>query len=99
MANLPNLIATDVAALQEDELQFVTRQLEKTRQEKESLSMENGTFKVINEELKKQLNEKNKLLEEKDKELVKLRGKLESAEKRLTDIDNFDLVCLIYFTL
>ena len=102
MANLPNLIATDVAALQDDEFQSITRQLDETRQEKDSLTMENGTLKLINEELKKLLDQKNKLLSEKDnllgekdKEIDELRGKLLSAEKRLNEIDNFDLVCLL----
>ena len=95
MANLANLIASDVAALQNNELQLITRQLDKARDE-------NVTLKLINEELKKLLDQKNKLLSEKDnllgekdKEIDELRGKLLSAEKRLNEIDNFDLVCLL----
>ena len=106
MANLPNLIATDVAALQDDELQSITRKLDETLKEKDSLTMENGTLKLINEELKKLLDEKNKLLEEKDKlleekenELDKLCGKLKAAEDRLNEISNFDLVCVFYCRL
>ena len=95
MADLPNIIASEVAGLQDGELQNIARQLDKARDE-------NVTLKLINEELKKQLDQKNKLLSkkdnllaEKDKELDELRGKLQSAEKRLNEIDNFDLVCLL----
>ena len=41
MANLPNVIVTDVADLQESEIHKITQKLEETQNEKEMLKREN----------------------------------------------------------
>ena len=55
MANLPNIIASEVAGLQDGELHNIARQLEESRRENESLIKENAALKLVNEELKKKL--------------------------------------------
>lgn len=55
MADLPNIIASEVAGLQDGELQNIARQLEESRRENESLIKENAALKLVNEELKKKL--------------------------------------------
>ena len=55
MANLPNIIVSEVAGLQDGELQNIARQLEESRRENESLIKENAALKLVNEELKKKL--------------------------------------------
>ena len=52
MANLPNIIVNEVAGLQDGELETITRQLNETRRENESLIIENSALKLVNEELK-----------------------------------------------
>ena len=91
MANLPNIIASEVAGLQDGELQTITRQLEGTRRENESLIIENSALKLVNGESKKQL-------EEKDTELVELRGKLQAADeehRELQELGSLNAVCFL----
>ena len=55
MANLPNIIVSEVAGLQDGELQNIVRQLEESPKENKSLIKENAALKLVNEELKKKL--------------------------------------------
>ena len=91
MANLPNTIASEEAGLQDGELQTITRQLNETRRENESLIIENSALKLVNDELKKQFQEK-------DKELVELRGKLQAADeehRELQELGSLNAVCFL----
>ena len=81
MANLPNVIVTDVADLQESEIQIITRKLEEARNEKEMLKRENEVLKLVNQQLTTQLDEKTKQLDSKEKEVEQLRRELQASEE------------------
>ena len=81
MANLPDVIVTDVADLQESEIHKITQKLEETQNEKQMLKRENEALKLVNEQLTTQLNEKTKQLESKEKEVEQLRLELQASEK------------------
>ena len=80
MANLPNIVAANVAILQEGELQMITRKLEESRKENETLKRVNEALKLLNEQLTTQLDEKNKHLVTKDEEAQLLRRELQACE-------------------
>ena len=69
MANLPNVIVTDVADLQESEMQKITQKLEETQNEKEMLKRANEAFKLVNQQLSTQHNEKTKQLDSNENEV------------------------------
>ena len=81
MANQPNVIVTDVADLQESEIQTITQKLEETQYEKEMLKRENETLKLVNQQLTTQLNKKTKQLDSKEKEVEQLRRKLKASDE------------------
>ena len=66
MANLPNVIVTDVADMQESQIQKITQKLEETQNEKEMLKRKNEALKLVNQQLTTQLNVKTKQLESKE---------------------------------
>ena len=80
MANLPNVIVTDIADLQESEIHKITQKLEETKNEKKMLKRENEALKLVNEQLTTQLNEKTKQLDSKEKEVEQLRRELQACE-------------------
>ena len=80
MANLPNVIVTNVADLQESEIQTVTRKLEEMQKEKEMLKRENEALKLVNQKLTTQLDEKTKQLNSNEKEVEQLRRELQASE-------------------
>ena len=82
MANLPNVIVTDVADLQKSEIHKITQKLEKTKNEKEMLKRENEALKLVNEQLTTQLNEKTKQLNSKEKKVEKLRRELQASDEK-----------------
>ena len=75
------MIVTDVADLQESEIQTITRKLEQTRNEKEMLKQENEALKLVNQQLTTQLNEKTKQLDSKEKEVEQLRYELQASKE------------------
>ena len=81
MANLPNLIVTDVADLQESEIHKITKKLEETQNEKEMLKRENEVLKLMNQQLTTQLTEKTKQLDSKEKEVQQLRRELQASNE------------------
>ena len=81
MANLPDVIVTDVADLQESEIHKITQKLEETQNEKEMLKRENETLKLVNEQLTTQLNEKNKQLLSTQKEVEQFRRELQDSDE------------------
>ena len=81
MANLPNVIVTDVDDLQESEIHKITQKLEETQNEKEMLKRENEALKLVNEQLTTQLTEKTKQLDSKEKEVEQLRRELQASDK------------------
>ena len=96
MANLPNVIVTDVADLQESEIHKITQKLEETQNEKEMLKRENEALKLVNQQLTTQLDEKNKQLDSKEKEVEQLRRELQAcdsgrvlAERQQADFNAF----------
>ena len=83
------MIVADVAALQENELQTVTRQLDELRKENDELKKQNKALKDANQELTTQL-------ESKDKEVQQLRSEFEScetgrvhAERQMAELNTF----------
>ena len=56
MAYLPNVIVTDVADLQESEIQTITQKLEETQNEREIRKRENEALTLVNQQLTTQLN-------------------------------------------
>ena len=81
MANLPNVIVTDVADLQESKIHKITQKLEETQNEKEMLKRENEALKLVNEQLTTQLNEKTKQLDSKEKEVKQMRRELQASDE------------------
>ena len=81
MANLPNVIVTDVADLQESEIHKITQKLEETQNEKEMLKRENEALNLVNEQLTTQLNDKTKQLDSKEKEVEQLRLELQASKQ------------------
>ena len=79
MANLYNMIVTDVADLQESEIQTITRKLEETRNEREMLKLENNALKLVNQQLTTQLDDKLKQLDSKEKEVEQFRHELRAC--------------------
>ena len=58
MANLPNVIVSDVADLQESQIHKITQKLEETLNDKDMIKRENEALKLVNQQLTTQLNEK-----------------------------------------
>ena len=81
MANLPNVIVTDVADLQESEIHKITQKLEETQNEKEMLKRNNEELKLVSQQLTTQLNEKTKQLDSKEKEVEQLRRELHASNE------------------
>ena len=81
MANLPNVIVTDVADLQESEIHKITQKLEEAQNEKEMLKRENEALKLVNEQLTTQLNEKTKQQDSKEKEVEQLLRELQANDE------------------
>ena len=81
MANLPNVIVTGVADLQESEIQKMTQKLEKSQNEKEILKRKNQALKLVNQQLTTQLTEKIQQLDSKEKEFEQLHRKLQASEE------------------
>ena len=52
MANLPNVIVTDVADLQDSEIQQITKQLEETQNEREMLKRKYKALELVNQKLR-----------------------------------------------
>ena len=81
MANLPNVIVTDVADLQKSEIHKITQKLEETQNEIEMLKRTNKALKLVNQELTTQLNEITKQLDSKEKEVQQLRRELQASDE------------------
>ena len=82
MANLPNVIVTNVGDLQESEIHKITQMLEKTQNEKELLKRANEALKLVNQQLTTQLNEKTKQLDSKEMKVKQLRRELKASEEQ-----------------
>ena len=81
MANLPYVIATDVADLQESQIQKITQKVEETQNERDMLKRESEAVKLVNQQLTTQLNEDTKHLNSKEKEIQQLRRELQARDK------------------
>ena len=81
MVNLPNVIVTVVADLQESEIHKITQKLEETQNKKEMLKRENEALKLVNQQLTTHLNEKTKQLDNNQKEVDQLRRELQASDE------------------
>ena len=102
MANLPNMIVTDVADLQESEIQKITKELEETKNDKKMLKRENAALKLVNQQLTTQLNEKTKQLDSKEKEVEQncvVSYKSAKKEESLLSVNRRSSTSLVDWTL
>ena len=74
------MIAGNVAGLQENELQTIIWEHEKSRKENERLKQENEALNLVIEQLTTQLDDKIKLLVTKVEEAQQLRRELQDCE-------------------